>query len=126
MLCGDREMIQVLIEAGAEPNHETFCLGCMMGPTENMAAFLDNAPGFNINGKKSMIMMGNSAMHNVCMFGDAALQATKLQLLLERGAAPSVHTRNLMGFTPLSCLASNPDASPECVKILVDAGAKLD
>merc|ERR1719230_769920 len=69
MLCGDATMIRELIEAGAEAGQNEFGLGCMMGSAANLRAFLDAAPGFDIN-VKSFKMMGNSPLHNVCMFGD--------------------------------------------------------
>merc|ERR1719198_1601668 len=91
-----------------------------------MRAFLDCAPGFDVNQKGGMSMMCSTPLHICCHMGDGAQQAEKISLLLERGAAPSLHTRNLFGFTPLSCLASNADGDPACVKLLVDAGAKVE
>lgn len=126
MLCGDAPMIKLLIDAGAKATPVEFGVAAMMGPVANMRAFLACAPSYDVNQKKSIDeMMGNSALHNVCMFGDASLQAEKIRLLLEHGAAPSLYTRNMLGFTPLSCLAANADSDPGCVAILVDAGADV-
>lgn len=127
MLCGDPEMVQVLVEAGAKATIHELLVGCMMGSARNMAAFLEHAgAGFDINSKGKMSAMCNSPLHAVCMLGDGAQQPEKIQLLLSKGAAPSLFTRNMFGQMPLSCLASNPDANPECVQLLVDAGATVD
>jgi ankyrin repeat protein len=126
MLCGDPEMVKLLINSGATPVSADFGIGCMMGPAANLEAFLDATPDFDINQSKKFAMMGNTPLHNVCMFGDSTHQLEKMKLLLDRGAKPSVHKRNFFGWTPLSGLAANEDSNIACVKLLTDAGANVD
>merc|ERR1719230_1610164 len=75
MLCGEAELIKVLIDAGATPNSHAFIMGAMMGPPPNLQAFLEHSPGFDVNQKGPMHMMCNTALHCVCQFGDASQQA---------------------------------------------------
>lgn len=120
-------VVDALVAAGAD-----MTATCPMGgnviwhaacsSTENLKKCLELCPdSIDVN---AICYEKMTALHLLCRWGDREGMLAKAKLLLDHGANPSLRKKDIRGGDPLCALARNPEADPDVVQLLIDAGAE--
>ena len=128
MTFASASVVEKLINAGADIERDGLELlgmkpckfrgAILAGKVDNVRLLLDRCPQL-IN--KQNATSKSTPLHMACWIGKGQNQAAIIELLIERGAKDSLHTRNMFNETPIQLLAKIYDQDPEAIKLLLDA-----
>jgi hypothetical protein len=129
MCVASPEIVKILLKAGANPEqfdvigNDALMLGSSFGRAENIDAWFEKLPQWNVNRCNSMFgaTAAHMCCHMCCNIGPRNLKA--LRRLVAYGT--NVHAINSSGSSLLHDAVSNEDADPKLVNFLLSE-CKLD
>jgi hypothetical protein len=113
------KVVEVLLDAGADPmakceqGLDALMWAAFLGNTINLAAWLKRYPQWNLEKRTGSV--GLTVLHVAASTGT---KQPVIELLIKAGANPMASAHN--GGHVLSCVAANPDSTPELVQWILD------